>query len=160
MIRRMKRSQILLNATQYSVARRIIPMFSLCALTVLLCAGCKPEANVAGNPKIAAAPAAAVDPAGTYALASVDGKPVPCTLTHEGHTMTIKSGQFVINADGTCLSQMFLEGRNVPIEVKATYTREGAKLTMKWQGAGMTEGTVEGSTFTMNNEGMVLAYRK
>jgi hypothetical protein len=31
---------------------------------------------------------------------------------------------------------------------------------MRWQGAGMTIGSVAGDTFTMNNEGMVLAYRK
>jgi hypothetical protein len=55
---------------------------------------------------------------------------------------------------------MFLEGRDAAIEVKATYTREGPKLTMKWQGAGTTIGTVEGDIFTMNNEGMVFAYRK
>ena len=135
-------------------------MLSLCSLTVLLWTGCKPEANVASDPKTAAAPAAAVDPAGTYALATVDGKPVPCTLTHEGHTMTIKSGQFVITADGTCRSQMVLEGFNAPIERSATYTQAGTKLTMKWQGFGRTEGSVEGNTFTMNNEGMVLVYRK
>jgi hypothetical protein len=31
---------------------------------------------------------------------------------------------------------------------------------MKWQRAGMTIGSVEGNMFTMNNEGMVLAYRR
>jgi hypothetical protein len=45
-------------------------------------------------------------------------------------------------------------------EVKATYTRQGSKLTMQWEGAGMTTGTVEGDMFTMNNEGMVFSYRK
>jgi hypothetical protein len=93
-------------------------------------------------------------------LVTVDGNKVPCTVQHEGHTMTINSGSFIINADGTCSSKMSLAGRDTPIEVKATYTREGPKLTMQWQGAGMTIGTVEGDTFTMNNEGMVFAYRK
>ena len=74
--------------------------------------------------------------------------------------MTIQSGSFSINADGTCSSKMSLAGRDAAIEVKATYTQEGPKLTMKWQGAGMTIGTIEGETFTMNNEGMVFAYRK
>jgi hypothetical protein len=53
-----------------------------------------------------------------------------------------------------------LAGRDAAIEVKATYTRDGQKLTMQWQGAGRTIGSVEGDTFTMNNEGMVFAYRK
>jgi hypothetical protein len=45
-------------------------------------------------------------------------------------------------------------------EVKATYTRQGSTLTMQWEGAGTTTGTVQGDTFTMNNEGMAFAYRK
>ena len=31
---------------------------------------------------------------------------------------------------------------------------------MKWQGAGLTTGTVEGNTFTMDNEGMLFVYKK
>jgi len=34
-----------------------------------------------------------------------------------------------------------------------TVKREGAKLTMKWEGAGITMGSMEGNTFTMDNEG-------
>ena len=127
---------------------------------VLVCAGCKQEAKVAADTKTVAATAADINPVGTYALVTVDGNKVPCTVQHEGHTMTINSGSFIINADGTCSSKMSLAGRDAAIEVKATYTREGPKLTMQWQGAGMTIGTVEGDTFTMNNEGMVFAYRK
>ena len=116
----------------------------------MACAGCKKEAKVAAEN----------GPAGTYRLVSVDGKRLPSNVDHEGHAMTINSGAFVINADGTCSSKMFLAGRDAAIEVKATYTREGPKLTMKWQGAGMTSGTVAGDTFTMNNEGMIFAYRR
>jgi hypothetical protein len=107
--------------------------------------------------------AADVNPAGTYALVSVDGKQVPCTVSHEGASPTIKSGTFVINSDGTCSSKMVFSvppGDDSSREVKATYTRTGATLTMRWQGAGTTTGTVQGDTFTMNNEGMLFAYRK
>ncbi len=127
---------------------------------VVVCAGCKQEAKVAADTKTVAATAADINPIGTYVLVTVDGNKVPCTVQHEGHTMTINSGSFIINAEGTCSSKIFLAGRDAAIEVKATYTREGPKLTMQWQGAGMTIGTVEGDTFTMNNEGMVFAYRK
>ena len=116
-------------------------------------AGCKQQAKVAGEG----------NPAGTYNLVSVDGKPVPCALEHEGHTLTIKSGLFVINPEGTCSSRMVFSppsGGDATREVKATYTRRGSKLTMKWEGAGTTLGTAEGNTFTMNNEGMVLSYQK
>jgi len=111
-----------------------------------------------------AAPAAANgDIAGVYTLVSVNGSAVPMTLEHEGAKLVIRSGAFTINADGTCVSKMVFvppPGQEVTREVRATYTRQGTKLTMQWEGAGITEGTVEGATFTMNNEEMVLAYRK
>ncbi len=122
----------------------------LCAALMLIGAGCQQTAKVATD----------ANPVGTYALASIDGNKVPCTLQHEGHTMTVDSGSFVINPDGTCSSKVVLAGRSSAMEVKATYKREGSKLTMQWTGAGTTVGTIEGDTFTMNNEGMVFVYRK
>ncbi len=103
------------------------------------------------------------DIASVYTLVSVNGAAVPMTLEHEGAKLVIRSGAFTINADGTCASKMVFvppPGQEVTREVKATYTRQGTKLTMQWEGAGMTEGTVDGATFTMDNEGMVLAYRR
>ncbi len=101
--------------------------------------------------------------AGVYALVSVDGKPVPATISHEGATLQVRSGAFTINADGTCSSKMVFvppSGTEVTRDVSATYTNDGSKLTMQWQGAGKTVGTIDGNTFTMENEGMVLVYRK
>jgi hypothetical protein len=156
----MKSKQNELNREQGRTTRHFLQLCLLPLFMVVVCAGCKQEAKVAADTKTVAAPAADTNPVGTYALVTVDGNKVPCTVQHEGHTMTIKSGGFIINADGTCSSKMSLEGRDAPIEVKATYTREGPKLTMKWQGAGMTIGTVEGDKFTMDNEGMVFVYKK
>jgi hypothetical protein len=125
----------------------------LAASLMLAVGGCKPAAD--GN--------ASLDPAGVYTLVSVDGKNVPCSLTHEGVALTVKSGVFTINADGTCRSQVTF---TVPArgdmdqEVKATYTRHGAELTMQWERAGTTLGIVGNNTFTMTNEAMVFAYRK
>jgi len=101
--------------------------------------------------------------AGVYTLISVDGKPVPASVSHQGVTLLVRSGTFTINADGTCTSKTVFvppSGDEVAREVGATYTKEGGKLTMKWEGAGMTIGTVEGNTFTMDNEGMVFVYKK
>lgn len=107
---------------------------------------------------------AEVDPAGIYTLVSVDGQQVPCTLQHDGREVKVESGTFTLNADGTCASHIFFRppsaSKTVERQVKATYTREGPKLTMKWEGAGMTTGTVQGDAFTMNNEGNVLAYKR
>jgi len=115
--------------------------------------GCREPANIAPG----------VDPVGTYTLVSVDGNKVPCRAKHGEHELTVSSGTFIIRADGTCNSKMAFippSGSEVVREVRATYTRQGAKLTMKWERAGITSGTVSGDTFTMNNEGMILAYRK
>jgi hypothetical protein len=103
------------------------------------------------------------DSTGLYSLVSVDGKTVPASIAHEGVTIQIRSGSFTINADGTCASKMVFSVQSGPEatrEVSATYTQEGSKLTMQWKGAGKTTGTLDSETFTMNNEGMVLVYRK
>ena len=106
---------------------------------------------------------AAPDITGTYTLVTVNGDNVPATITHDDVSITIRSGSFVINADGSCVSRMvFLapNGQEVTREVTGTYTRDGGKLTIQWQGAGVTEGTADGKTFTMDNEDFVLAYKK
>lgn len=124
----------------------------------LVLVGCSPETKIASHrdAEVAGDP----NPAGTYALESVDGNKVPCTVKHEGHPLAVQSGSFTINSNGTCHSKMFLTGRASAIEVKGTYARNGSKLTMKWDGAGTTTGTIEDDKFILNNEGMVFAYRK
>jgi hypothetical protein len=126
----------------------LIPAFLMQAGT-----GCKNEAGSNAN----------IDPTGVYALVGVDGKSLPCSLTHEGAAPTIKSGVFTIKADSNCSSQITFSmptRGDMSREVKATYTRQGAELTMQWEGAGVTMGNVHGNTFTMTNEGMIFAYRK
>jgi hypothetical protein len=123
------------------------------AFLVLAGTGCKSETSSNAN----------LDPTGVYALVSVDGKSLPCSLFHEGASPTIKSGVFTIKADGNCSSQITFsmpERGDMSREVKATYTSQGAELTMQWEGAGMTMGHVNGNTFIMTNEGTVFAYRK
>ena len=140
---------------------RQIALRCLVALFVAVAwTACAPKAKTAADTKTVPAPGTDINPVGLYTLVTVDGNKVPCTVQHEGHTMTIASGSFSINADGTCSSKIALAGRSSPIEVHADFTRQGPKLTMKWQGAGMTLGTVDGDTFTMDNEGMVFAYRR
>lgn len=134
---------------------RPLLLIRLCCFATagLLLAGCKHQANSTG----------AVDPTGVYALVTADGKTVPATISHDGHNLELRSGTFTINADGTCISRTVFvppSGKEVSREVNATYTQDGPDLTMRWQNAGMTKGTVKENTFTMNNEGMILVYRK
>jgi hypothetical protein len=132
------------------------PVIALTALaTLTLCAliGCKAEDHRSAK----------IDPSGTYSLLSVDGKEAPCEVMHGETPMTIKSGVFTINTDGTCSSLMRFSvagHEDASREVKATYTLQGAELTMKWDRAGTTFGSVNGNRFSMTNEGMVLVYQK
>ncbi len=123
----------------------------------LLLTGCKQKttANVVSSP--------APDPAGIYALVSVDGQPVPCNINHENTAMTVQSGSFAITADGHCTCNMVVSvgsRKDMTVVTHASYQQSGAELTMTWEGAGMTAGKLAGDTFMMNNEGMVFAYRK
>ena len=109
------------------------------------------------------APPTGGDRAGVYALVSVNGRAVPSSVTHDGTALLVRSGSFTLNEDGTCSTKTVFvppSGQETTREVSATYTQDGASLTMQWQGAGRTTGTVEGNTFTMNNEGMVFVYKK
>jgi hypothetical protein len=103
------------------------------------------------------------DVSGVYTLVTVNGMKLPATVSHESAGLQIRAGSFTIRADGQCISRMTFvppSGQETTLERNATYTREGGKLTMQWQGAGRTIGTVEGNTFTMENESMVFAFKK
>ena len=98
-----------------------------------------------------------------YTLISVDGKTMPADVSHDGVSIQVVSGEFTMDADGTCTSKTVFvppTGAQIEREVSASYTLEGSTLTMQWQNAGMTVGTIEGDTFTMDNEGMVFVYRR
>jgi hypothetical protein len=152
LMKAMKRQQNTPNHNRQFTTRGV----RLCLASLLIAVGlvgCKPQEKAVAD----------ANPAGTYALVSVDGNKVPCAVNHDGASLTIKSGVFVFNPEGTCSSKMDFttpQGKDASREVKASYTREGSKLTMNWEGAGITSGSVEGNTFTMTNEGMVLAYQK
>jgi len=147
---------------------RFVQWSILCALAAfVLLPGCRrAEAPRPATP--AASPAAAdtaklPDITGSYALVSINGTNLPFTVTHEPPGVRVTSGTFTIRPDGTCGSAsafVLPSGEAQSREVSATYTRDGSKLTIQWQGAGVTYGTVEGDTFTMENEGQLLLYRK
>jgi hypothetical protein len=141
------------NSKLQPAASALLGLCLLSAFLALAGTGCKSEPS--GN--------VAIDPTGIYALISVDGKDLPCALSHEGMSPTIKTGVFTINADSNCTSVITFslpQRGDLSKEVKATYVREGANLTLTWEGAGMTMGNVNGNTFTMTNESMVFVYRK
>jgi hypothetical protein len=141
------------SACRFLATRQAFQWGLLLSLTVMVWAGCKQDVNVAAD----------TNAVGIYTLASIDGNKLPYTAKHQGDSPTFKSGTFTINSDGTCGKKWnfsFPSVGDCSRELTATYTRQGSKLAMRWKGAGMATGTVEGDTFTMNDEGLVLAYRK
>ncbi len=100
---------------------------------------------------------------GVYRLVTVNGLKLPAKVSHEGAELEVRSGTFTITADGKCTSKMIFvppSGQEATVNRRATCTRQGPGLNMQWEGAGTTSGKVEGNTFTMDNEGMVLVYSK
>jgi hypothetical protein len=103
------------------------------------------------------------DPQGTYNLATINGDKVPCTPPHEGGAPEGRSGTITLNADGTFTSAMIYglpNGQVVSRQFSGTYTRDGARFSLQWKGAGTTTATLEGATLTMDNEGILFAYHK
>jgi len=104
--------------------------------------------------------------AGVYTLVKVNGKKVPAAVQHEGASLEIRSGRFTIGPDGRCRSRMVFvppSHKEASVETAASYTLGGPdlhRLDMQWEGAGSTDGTVDGDTFTMENEGMLFEYSK
>ena len=101
--------------------------------------------------------------AGVYTLDKVDGTPIPGVIDHDGVNMRLHAGKFVIKPNGKCTSTtvfMAPNGEEMTRDVSANYTLEGSRLIMKWAGAGITTGMVEGDTFTMDNHGMIFEYKR
>lgn len=122
-------------------------------LAVFGLTACKPIANQA-------TPA---DVSGTYTLTTVAGKPLPTTPPHEGGAPEVTSGSITLNADGSfvgAMSYRLPDGKAMNRDFTGSYQQAGARLTLQWKGAGTTSATVETNTFTMNNEGVLFAYRK
>jgi hypothetical protein len=121
------------------------------AVCALLFAGCQHRSPQAGTV------------AGVFELQSVDGKPLPADVSHQGRPLTVVSGRMTFEPDGNCRSETVFRpgaGKEVKRQVAAVCTQQGSKLEMRWKGAGRTAGVIEGDTFTMNNEGMIFRYRK
>lgn len=130
-----------------------VVLLSALLVTGLLLSACKQEQSASAGKDIT----------GVYSLTAVDGKSVPATISHDNSVLQVRSGSFTVSGDGSCSSKTTFvppNGAETTREVKATYTKEGPKLTMKWEGAGTTTATIEGGTLTLNNEGMLLVYKK
>jgi hypothetical protein len=100
---------------------------------------------------------------GTYTLVAIDGNELPYTPSHVGGAPEIRSSTLTVDSDGTFTATMTYgmpSGDVISRDFSGTYTREGSIFSLQWTGAGRTSATLEGSTLTMDNEGMLFSYRK
>ena len=147
----MKTNENFTSVKSTQILKPVLWFFLICC--GLLIVACQQEANVSKDTKIN----------GVYNLVSVDGNTLPAKINHDGVNLEVRSGSFTINADGTCGTKTTFvppNGSETIREVSASFNKSGSKLTMNWKGAGTTTGTIEGNTFTMNNEGMIFIYKK
>ncbi len=105
-----------------------------------------------------------LDPTGTYNMVSIDGNELPYAPAHQGQTgPEIVSGSLALNADGTFTMTMDFQipgGTRQSSNFEGTYTIEGSEFRLKWEGAGITTGTLEGNKFSFNNEGMIFTFQR
>lgn len=129
-------------------------VLALLGVTTVACGGARPDGAVApGDPLV-----------GSYTATTINGTAIPGrVVNNQGVALEVRSGSFEFRADGTCRSVMVFvapNGSEMVRDVEATYIREDGTLTMQWEGAGTTTGTLRGDTFTMDNVGMVIVYRR
>ena len=133
--------------------KKILSVFSVMTL-ILSLAACQEVIRPVGDNDIT----------GIYYLLKVDGTELPSTVSHDGVVMEIRSGTFIISADGTCFSTTRFAvppgGKEMTREVRAKYVVRDTQLIMTWEGAGTTEGTVAGDIFVMDNHGMIFEYTR
>ena len=104
-----------------------------------------------------------VSPVGTFSLVEVDGQSLPANVGHDGANIRVVSGQLVLTEEGDATSETVFgppNGDDIHRRVTASYTQTGDELLLRWDGAGMTKGTLGDGSFTMNNEGMIFVYAK
>lgn len=108
-------------------------------------------------------PAKTSDHVGTYTLATINGNRLPFTPPNEGGAPQIESGAIALLADGSFSSTMTYrmpDGKVGNRGSSGSYTRQGSSFKLEWKGAGVTLGTLEGNTFTIDDDGLKCAYRK
>lgn len=101
---------------------------------------------------------------GTYDLVNIDGNPLPYTPPHEGGAPEILSSTLTLNEDGTFQMSMTYgttPGNSISRDFTGTYSiLDDGTLRFIWEGAGITPGTLDKNTVTVNNEGILFVYEK
>jgi hypothetical protein len=100
---------------------------------------------------------------GTYVLTTIDGNQLPFNPTGAGRGPQFRSGAITLQPNGnfkSALTYRMPDGQVATRDSSGSYTREGSSFKLQWNGAGVTTGTLEGSTFTIEDDGLRCVYRK
>jgi hypothetical protein len=104
---------------------------------------------------------------GTYALITVNGAALPLVLPTGDGAIEIVSGQFVFNADNTCLGAIVIREPGATatetMSNTCTWTRAGSQVTVSWSDGGTDIASLSGSNVTLiasDLGGLILVFRK
>jgi hypothetical protein len=100
---------------------------------------------------------------GTYALASLNGRPLPTTISEGSTQVEVLSGTLTLGAgNGLRVSTTFRSSGGAPVtqDVSGTYRLQGSSLTFSYTNGGANTATLTGDTLQMTNEGVVWLYRR
>jgi hypothetical protein len=120
---------------------------------VLLPCGCRKNAS-AGKSS---------DYIGTYTLDTINGRKLPFNPLPRIATTEFSSGAITLQADGSfvaTISHRTSDGKVSKRDASGSYTKAGSSFRLEYKGRGTATATLEGNTFTVNDEDMKLVYRK
>ena len=115
--------------------------------------GCRP----------ADAPTKTADHTGTYVLDTINGRKLPFNPLPRISTTEFSSGAITLQADGSfvaTISHRASDGKVTKRDSSGSYTKEGSSFRLEYTGRGTATATLEGNTFTVNDDDLKLVYRK
>ena len=105
--------------------------------------------------------------AGNYTLRTIDGQDLPAVILQVlNDKVEVTAGSLRINSDLTFSSSLTAAATTSGTTTSATdtqtgtYTLNGTAITLRFQDASTSTGSITGNTLTVIDEGLSLVYRK
>ena len=135
------------------LSRGLWPLLFVVSALVLLTSGCRKNTSAAKSP----------DYTGTYTLDTINGRKLPFNPLPRIAATEFSSGAITLQADGSftsAISYRTPEGKISKRDASGSYTNAGTSFRLQYTGRGAATATLEGNTFTVNDDDMKLVYRK
>ncbi|MGE5101455.1 MAG: hypothetical protein ACM3SX_15815 [Deltaproteobacteria bacterium] len=101
---------------------------------------------------------------GSYTLLSLNGHPLPATVTEGSTTTDVLSGGLTLMSGGTLSMRVVYQliGQTTPVtnDLTGHYTRQGSSLSFTYNNGGANTGTLTSDTLRMSNEGAIWLFAR